>query len=137
MEMLEMRVLVAAILFVALGSTGVRAADHPVGQLANYSNRSFGIGDRTGMLMVYDFQPGVHVRSYWLAPWRHRHYYPRTGVRPKIGRNEHLSAPSHRRMPAATYQRSWSTSAAIDSELLPLSDGPRHSVPLLNPDPLK
>src|SRR5476651_1185527 len=92
-EMFEMRALAAAILL-ALGIAGVNAADLPTEQGECYSTRSIGLGDRTGVQVVYDFEPGINVRPYWLAPWRHRHYYPATGEKPEIGRDEDLSAPS-------------------------------------------
>jgi hypothetical protein len=138
MEMLEMRVLIAAILF-AVGIAGVRAADLSIDQPANYSARSFGIGDRTGMLVVYDYEPGVNVRPYWLAPWRHRHYYPRTGEQPEIGRDENLSAPSGRQKPAETFRRSWSNSSVFSSELPRMRARPLDAVPAppQNPAPLK
>ena len=69
------------------------------------------------MLVVYDFEPGVNVRPYWLSPWRHRHYYPYTGKKPRIGRVEDLSAPSYRHKAAETFRRSWSNSSAFAQEL--------------------
>ena len=46
------------------------------------------------MLWLYDDQPGVVVRAYWCAPWRYHHYFPATGILPRIGRYENLSAVS-------------------------------------------
>jgi hypothetical protein len=74
------------------------------------------IGRRAAPLIIYDDQPGVIVRAYWRAPWRHRHYYPATGRRPRIGRLEHLSARRVRK-PAESYHRYWSTSSALLPEL--------------------
>jgi hypothetical protein len=136
MEMLEMRALVAAILF-AVGIAGVRAADLPADQGENYSTRSFGFGDRSGVLVVYDFEPGVVVRPYWLAPWRHRHYFPHTGEQPEIGRDENLSAPSGRRKPAETFRRHWSNASDFSPELPLMRARPLEAKPPQNPAPLK
>jgi hypothetical protein len=114
-----MRVLFAVALIV-LGIAGVTAAggaDLSTDRSANYSTRSSAIGHRTAPLVVYDYQPGVIVRAYWLAPWRHRHYYPTTGEKPEIGRDEDLSATGSAPEPAETFYRSWSTSAAFLGEL--------------------
>lgn len=131
-----MRALVAVILL-AFGIAGVRAADLSIDQSANFSTRSFGVGDRSGMLVVYDFEPGVNVRPYWLAPWRHRHYYPRTGEQPEIGRDENLSAPSGRQKPAETFRRHWSNSSAFSSDLPRMRARPLDAEPPQNPATLK
>jgi hypothetical protein len=123
MEMPEMRALVAA-LMLALGIAGVRASDLPTENAMNYS-----VGSRAGMRVVYDFEPGVNVRAYWLAPWRHRHYFPRTGNKPKIGRYEDLSAPRHPLKPAQTFRRQWSNADAFPPEHIILPEGPRDLPP--------
>jgi hypothetical protein len=136
MEMFEMRVIVAAILLV-LGIAGVRAADLPTGQHENYSTRTIGFGHRSGPLVVYDYQPGVLVRAYWLAPWRHRHYFPATGEKPEIGREEDLSAPSNPSEPPEAFHRYWSTSSALLSDQPRQDARPLDAEPHLNPAPLK
>ncbi len=93
------------------------------------------MGQRTGQLVVYDYQPGVVARAYWQAPWRHRHYFPRTGEKPEIGRDEDLSAPSGPYKPAKTFKRYWSTTSNFDLEL-PLIRAPRME-PSQIPGPLK
>ena len=98
-----MRVLFA-VAIIAFGIAGASAADLDIGR--GYS----ALGRRTAPLVVYDYHPGVVVRAYWSAPWRHRHYYPTTGDRPEVGRNEDLSAVSAAPEPPETFQRSWSTS---------------------------
>src|SRR5262245_53841021 len=60
-------------------------------------------------IIVYDFEPGVIVRSYWYPPWRNRHYFPRTGKRPRVGRLEIL--PKHRISKPEEYFRFWSASS--------------------------
>ena len=110
-----MRVLHAVIL-IALCIAGVnaaRAADLPSGAAENYSTRGIGYGHRTGPIVVYDYQPGVVVRAYWRAPWRHRHYFPTTGIKPEVGRDEDLSATGSAPEPAETFYRSWSTSSVF------------------------
>jgi len=60
-------------------------------------------------VIVYDFEPGVIVRTYWEPPWGNRHYFPRTGKRPKVGRLEHMPPP--RAVRNETYYRHWSVSS--------------------------
>lgn len=113
-----MRVLVAAAL-IAIGLAGVSAvsaADLPSLQSHSYSARSYAFGHHAAQLLVYDFEPGVVVRAYWRAPWRHRHYFPHTGMRPRYGRRENLSARSGAPKPAKTFQRYWSTTSVFPPE---------------------
>jgi hypothetical protein len=65
------------------------------------------------MLLVYDNQPGVFVRAYWRAPWRDHHYFPATGIAPRMGSYENLSAISRPPKPATTFRRSWSNDWAV------------------------
>ena len=130
-----MRALVAVILL-ALGIADLGAADLPTEQGENYSTLPSGFGHRGGMLVVYDFEPGVAVRPYWLAPWRHRHYYPRTGEAPGIGRDEDMSAPSGRLKPAESFRRRWSNASAFSDEV-PRRQQPLDVEPSQIPAPLK
>jgi hypothetical protein len=132
--MLAMRILLAAIV-VSVGATAACAADLPVDSSTSYSTYSSAIGQRTGQLVIYDYQPGVVVRAYWQAPWRNRRYFPRTGERPEIGRDEDLSAPSERSRPAETFTRYWSTISLLPPEQ-PHVSKPR-TEPSRIPDPLK
>jgi hypothetical protein len=50
--------------------------------------------------------PSVIERSYRPPP-HYQHYYPTTGVTPKIGRAEDLLAPSSTPEPAKTYRRNF------------------------------
>ena len=75
------------------------------------------IGNRAAPLVVYDYQPGVIVRAYWLAPWRKRHFFPTTGQTPIAGRDEDLSASARETPePAESFYRVWSTSSAFSHE---------------------
>ncbi len=133
MEMLEMRVLFA-VLPVALGIAGISAAgaaDLPIDRPVNYFTLPGGVGYRAEPLMVVDYQPDVIISAYWLAPWRNRHYYPRTGTMPEIGRDEDLSAVSSPPQSAESFHRYWSSSSAF------LPEEPSHRAPrYVNPDPL-
>ncbi len=66
-------------------------------------------GVRAAPVELYDYEPGVIVRAYWLSPWRHRHYFPVTGQRPAVGRREDLSATGAVPQPSETFYRAWST----------------------------
>ena len=87
------------------------AGDLPLAGGAHYSAYGYASGQRAGPIVVYDNQPGIVVRAYWQSPWRNRHYFPRTGKRPKMGRAENLSAPRHHYPMAESYHRAWSTNA--------------------------
>ncbi len=67
---------------------------------------------RADQIMVYDYEPGVGTRDYWLMPWRDHHYFPRTGKRPKIGRLERNSA-RQKVKPAMSFYREWSNQPVI------------------------
>jgi hypothetical protein len=71
------------------------------------------LGTRVAPIVIYDYQPGVRVRAYWLAPWRHRHYYPTTD---KAQRDRDDDLPDDTRqapVPAESFHREWSTSSAV------------------------
>jgi hypothetical protein len=51
--------------------------------------------------------PSVIARSYRAPLPHYQHYYPTTGVKPKIGRAEDLLAPSSTPEPAKTYRRTF------------------------------
>ena len=111
-----MRVLLATALL-SFGIAGVgaaRAADFPSGYSTSYSGRYFEHAQHSEMLWLYDDQPGVVVRAYWRAPWRYHHYFPATGIPPRIGRYENLSAVSRPMKPAKTFRRSWSNAWAVE-----------------------
>src|SRR5512135_2368068 len=97
------------------GVTAASAADIPVGRSVHYSGGYSAYGQRAGQLVIYDDQPGVFVRAYWRAPWRHHHYFPATGKRPRVGRRENMSARSIVK-PAQSYYRYWSTSEIVLSD---------------------
>jgi hypothetical protein len=59
-------------------------------------------------LVIYDYEPGVVTRSYWLPPWGYRHYFPATGEAPVFGRDEDLSSRGRPPEEAEDYERHWS-----------------------------
>ena len=101
---------IAGLVFGLAGLNVAVAADLSIGPRDYVSYGAIGV--RAAPLVIYDYEPGVVVRAYWLPPWRHRHYFPATGKRPRIGRVEHLSVRSVHK-PAKTYRRFWSTSSAF------------------------
>lgn len=94
----------------ALGSAA-HASDLSLAGGAQYAIYGTADGQRIGPIVIYDNGPGVAVRAYWQRPWRNRHYFPRTGKKPKIGRAENLSAPRRHYPMAESYYRAWSTNA--------------------------
>jgi len=106
----------AAASFVGVTSmTATNAADLSNGQSpGGYGYAAYGA--RMEPVIIYDDQPGVIVRSYWDTPWDNRHYFPRTGRKPRVGRLEHISA--HPRVSRAqSYFRYWSASSVFINEI--------------------
>ena len=107
---------IAAIAVWAASSAAASAADVSAGGPgAGYGPYAY--SPRIEPLIVYDYQPGVIVRSYWWAPWQNRHYFPKTGKRPKVGRLEHVTA--RKSSPPRDFYRSWSVSSVFAPELPP------------------
>jgi|SRR5665213_3453798 len=105
----------------AFAATPARAADL-VSSDGGYSEGvSYGGGPSGGVrvapVVLYDYEPGVTTRPYWLSPWRNRHYFPVTGQAPAVGRLEDLSATGAVPQPAETFFRSWSTTALFPRRL--------------------
>ena len=74
-------------------------------------------GARIEPIVIYDDQPGVIGRSYWYAPWANRHYFPKTGKRPRVGRLEHITArPASK---AEDYFQLWTVSSGTPFDLPP------------------
>ncbi len=70
-----------------------------------------GYGYDGGQIVIWDAEPGVVLRTWWAPPWRDRHYFPSSGEKPDIGRDEDLSQRSTPQA-AQSYRRSWSASSA-------------------------
>ena len=105
---------IALLGFGVVGVAAASAADLPIADSSVYSARYFGYGQPSAMLWIYDNEPGVVVRAYWRAPRRYHHYFPATGIPPRIGRYENLSAVSRPPKPAKTFRRSWSNAWAVE-----------------------
>ena len=86
--------MIAAALFTA----PARAADFAGGWAGAVHSEPF---------VVYDYEPGIIVRAYWLRPWAGRHYFPAGGKMPIVGRREQLAPTpvSGKR----NFQRDWSS----------------------------
>lgn len=81
------------------------------------------LGRRVAPLVIYDYEPGVVVRAYWIAPWRNRHYFPATGEAPDVGRDEDLSAGGAPPEPAESFAREWTNARAVPHRV-PLPERP-------------
>jgi hypothetical protein len=66
------------------------------------------------MRALYDYDPGVVVRAYWLPPWRDHHYFSFGRDRWDLRRTK---APVGRPKPAETYWRYWSNDGSFIHEL--------------------
>jgi hypothetical protein len=64
-----------------LGVAGIAAANAAdlTGGPGGYGDY-WSFGARMEPVIVYDFEPGVIVRSYWYPPLDNRHYFPRTAA---------------------------------------------------------
>jgi len=100
------------------GMVSARAADLPLRPAAdrNVGLHYQAVGRRIASTVIWDYEPGVAMRAWWLPPWRHRHYYPGTGKRPRIGRRENRHVRRAATEPAETYYRTWTTTSAFVSE---------------------
>jgi hypothetical protein len=108
--------LACAVLLGAVGVVAANAADFPGGHGSGSGSGAYSsFGTRIEPVIVYDFEPGVIVRSYWYAPWQNRHYFPKTGRPPKVGRRELI--PAHRVSSGEDYYRFWSVSSVFLPEV--------------------
>jgi hypothetical protein len=101
---------VSLMIAAALLSAPARAADLGGGAWAGAVH--------AGPFVVYDYEPGIVVRSYWLPPWGGRRYFPSGGKMPAVGRREQL-APT----PVSSkrnYERNWSSFPVDTIEQPPL-----------------
>lgn len=106
---------IAILLLGIAGISAARAADL-AGERAerNVFTHHVPFGRRVAPLVIYDFQPGVVVRAYWLAPWRHRHYFPFGADKAELPQADDTPLE-----PAETFERYWSTSQTFIRELPP------------------
>jgi hypothetical protein len=119
-------VLVAGI----IAGSPARAADLP--DHGDVFTHRVPYGHRIGPIVVYDFQPGVVVRAYWVSPWRHRHYFPFGGKQDADAAPRDDGPPQ----PAESFERSWSTCNMCDRQLAPLrarDEAPKDSPRTLPP----
>jgi hypothetical protein len=102
-------VAIAILAFGVAGATSAGAADLGIGggPHGHYVTHYSVIGEPATPLIVYDYDPGVVVRAYWLPPWRNRHYFP--FGRDKIVKTRAIGRPK----PAETYWRYWSNDGAF------------------------
>jgi len=103
-----MRVL-AAIAILALSVTAAAAADFHGAAGGHFVANYDPVGRPAGQLFLYDWEPGVVVRAYWLRPWRDHHYFP-------YGRDRFDRVRAHpaRPHPAEPFYRYWGASSGFD-----------------------
>jgi hypothetical protein len=105
-----MRALIAIVIlaFGVAGATGAGAAGLRIGggPRGHYVTQYSVIGEPATPIIVYDYDPGVVVRAYWLPPWRGRHYFP-------FGRDKVVKKHAGRPRPAQSFWRYWSNDGAF------------------------
>jgi hypothetical protein len=109
-----MRALIAIVILAfgvagATGAAGLRTGGGPRG---HYVTHYSVIGEPATSFIVYDYDPGVVVRAYWLPPWRNRHYFP-------FGRDKIVKTHARRPRPAQNFWRYWSNDGAFIHEAPP------------------
>jgi hypothetical protein len=104
-----------ALLLGVVGVAAANAADLAGGGLSGGYGAPYAV--RMEPVIVYDYEPGVIVRSYWYPPLDNRHYFPRTGRRPKVGRLEHW--PARHISKPQEYYRYWSASSVFGLQQIP------------------
>jgi hypothetical protein len=108
---------VGALLVGAVGVGASDAADLAGAGLGGGSGVYAPYAVRAEPVIIYDYEPGVIVRSYWYPPLDNRHYFPRTGRRPRVGRLEHW--PARVASKPQEYYRYWSASSVFSSQQIP------------------
>jgi len=99
---------------IIVGLGVARAADIPPGHFGAPGADPL-VGHRAVPYTVYDFEPGIAVRPYWLQPWAYRHYYPRG----REVRRHRVRAVARRPRLAEPYERYWSTDPLFVEEVPP------------------
>ncbi len=119
-----MRVLITIVILV-FGVTSAGAADLRLGGRPHggYVSHYSVIGEPATPIIIYDYDPGVVVRAYWLPPWRNRHYFP--FGRDKIVKTHAVGRPR----PAQSYWRYWSNNGAFMYDAPPAALRPFDTAP--------
>ncbi|HEU5016408.1 MAG TPA: hypothetical protein VFT69_00385 [Pseudolabrys sp.] len=125
--------LAIAVFFAGLtgGTAAARAADLPLRLAERGPGYEIELGRPAGQILIYDYEPGVVLRPWWLPPWRDRHYFPFGAARPAAFRPVRRLPPQR----AERFERSWSTCSLCDSEApraigRPLNERPPLLLPL-------
>lgn len=109
------------------GVTAVCAADLSPGIVEQGSSYQTEPGRPAGQILIYDYEPGVVLREWWLPPWRDRHYFPFGSMRPAALRPAKRLPPQR----AEPFERSWSTCSLCDSGEPATIARPRDELPPL------
>jgi hypothetical protein len=105
---------------IIVGSGVARAAEIPPSDHVAAPGAYPLVGHRAVPYDIYDFEPGIVVRPYWLQPWAYRHYYPRG----RDVRSHRVRAVARRPRLAEPYERYWSTDPLIVEEVRPYYEPP-------------
>ncbi len=97
-------VIAASVAGLLAGAANAWAADLPVELSAYRGCCDAGYGWAVP-IVIYDDEPGVVTRSWWLPPWRNRHYFPHGAQRLKT--SARLRADRRRPHPGRSYTRYW------------------------------
>lgn len=102
-------VIAASIAGFLAGAAPAWAADLPLAP-GGYGSCCYGGYGPEAAVVIYDDQPGVTMRRWWLPPWRNRHYYPHGRERLRTG-DSRPRAGTARPRPARSFARHWTNPA--------------------------
>jgi len=97
---------IAVLIFGFAGVSAAAAADLGLGD-GRIVSADYSITQRAGALVIYDYEPGIVQRAYWLPGWQGRHYFPFHAEKVRH------TAPAGRPKPAESYFRYWSNDGAV------------------------
>ncbi|MBV8792497.1 MAG: hypothetical protein JO237_10655 [Pseudolabrys sp.] len=101
---------------VAIASAASAASAADFG--AQIAGGHYAFAYRAEPVTIYDYEPGIYMRAYWTPSWGDRRYFPMTGKRPRVGRDENLRQVGHYK-PAESFYREWSTTRFFRETLPP------------------
>jgi len=111
-------VIAASLAGLVAGAVPARAADLAVEPDGAGYGVCCAVYQTVPQVVIYDDEPGVVIRRWWLPPWRDRHYYPhgRASLKSRISDPKRRSRAAPRSGPR--YVRYWTNQQAAATPLI-------------------